>query len=289
MKPVCPTACARQQEKPLQWEACTVQRRLAPVCPKYRQAHAAVMPQHSQIQINKCFLKKGWTLASDYHKDTPTGFPKSYYFLRHFFQNGDRLTCEADYKEQDGSRQSWEPVELGSFLPWAEASLAPAESEGAFRWSAAVREEAQGYSKRWCPEVPWRKWQHIQHCPGAWPTKAPGKNNDPVKPECKHSGENWGNTVRQSDPAGTQPHSSAHLQPCKEVPGEDELWFSAYTPINILRHLKSWDTLIQKEVQMKESEKFSLYSGCSRLRDLHAEAAVKSLSHVQLFCDPHGL
>ena len=38
---------------------------------------------------------------------------------------------------------------------------------------------------------------------------------------------------------------------------------------------------------MKESETLALLeSGCSRLRDLHAEAAVRSLGRVQLFVTP---
>ena len=32
--------------------------------------------------------------------------------------------------------------------------------------------------------------EHIQHCPEARPTKATGKNNNAVKPECRCSGEN---------------------------------------------------------------------------------------------------
>ena len=56
-----PRSCAPQQEKPLQWEACALQRRVAPTCHNQRKpVRTNEDPMQQKIKKIKIKIKESW-------------------------------------------------------------------------------------------------------------------------------------------------------------------------------------------------------------------------------------
>ena len=70
LKPVCPRACAPQQEKPQQWEACSPQRRVAPARRNWRR------PVHSNEDPKQPKINKEINLFKKKKKDNKPVNPK---------------------------------------------------------------------------------------------------------------------------------------------------------------------------------------------------------------------
>lgn len=69
LKPECPTVCAPEEEKPLQWEACALQQRTVPLTTTRESLHTERKTQHNRklktiLKVKKKDLKKKKKISS---------------------------------------------------------------------------------------------------------------------------------------------------------------------------------------------------------------------------------